>query len=365
MKGYIMRQLRVAIIGQGRSGWKIHGVNFIQQRDMYKVAAVVDPMQKRRDNARELYGEDIDTYSDHSGLFGRKDIDIVVNAAPSHLHFEITKELLENGFDVLCDKPLVAKSKEADILIKTAEDNNRLFTIFQQSRYAAYFRKIKSIVDSGVLGRIIQIGISFSGYARRWDWQTLQAYNGGNLLNTGPHPLDQALVLFGEGMPDIKCFMDRVNTYGDAEDYVKLILSGKGKPVIDIEISSCQAYNPYTYCIQGSRGGLKATMERVDYKYFIPEENDMRKLMTQPLEDEKGEPAYCFETLKWHENTWEHEPEEYGTFAGMTRDFYVMLYEHIVNNGPLEVTPMQVRRQIAVIEECHRQNPMERMEISI
>jgi hypothetical protein len=35
-----------------------------------------------------------------------------------------------------------------------------------------------------------------------------------------------------------------------------------------------------------------------------------------------------------------------------------MLYAHIVNNKPLEVTPMQVRQQIAVMEECHNQNPM-------
>lgn len=358
-----MRQLRVAIIGQGRSGWKIHGVNFLRQSRMYKVIAVAEPMQKRRDIAKELYGPDVDAYEDHTGFIGRSDIDLVVNAAPSHLHFKITKQLLENGFDVLCDKPLVAKTKEADILIKIAENNNKLFTVFQQSRYAAYFTKIRSIIDSGILGRLIQISISFSGYSRRWDWQTLQAYNGGNLLNTGPHPLDQALVLFGEGTPDVKCFMDRVNTYGDAEDYVKLVLSGKDKPVIDLEISSCQAYNPYTYCIQAARGGLKATMERIEYKYFVPDENDEKKLITTPLEDEKGEPAYCSETLKWHEMTWDNEPEEYGAFTNMTSEFYTMLYDHIVNNGPLEVTPAQVRRQIAVIEECHRQNPMDRMEI--
>ena len=49
--------------------------------------------------------------------------------------------------------------------------------------------------------------------------------NGGNLMNTGPHPLDQALQLFGEGMPRVACFMDRANTLGDAEDFVKVILS--------------------------------------------------------------------------------------------------------------------------------------------
>ena len=36
--------------------------------------------------------------------------------------------------------------------------------------------------------------------------------------------------------------MDRANSYGDAEDHVKLILSGEGHPLIDIEISSCCGY---------------------------------------------------------------------------------------------------------------------------
>ena len=34
-----------------------------------------------------------------------------------------------------------------------------------------------------------------------------------------------------------------------------------------------------------------------------------------------------------------------------------MLYNHVVKGEELEVTPEQVRQQIAVIEECHNQNP--------
>ncbi|MEK3912026.1 hypothetical protein [Paenibacillus sp. FSL H7-0331] len=40
----------------------------------------------------------------------------------------------------------------------------------------------------------------------------------------------------------------------------------------------------------------------------------------------------------------------------MAQSFYGMLYETIVHGKALEVTPQQVRQQIAVMEECHRQN---------
>ena len=100
-----------------------------------------------------------------------------------------------------------------------------------------------------------------------WDWQTLTEYNGGNLLNTGPHPLDQALQLFGTDiMPEVTCFMDRVNTYGNAEDHVFLILKGKNRPLIHLEISSCCAYPTFIYNIYGSNGGMKTTTSEAEWK---------------------------------------------------------------------------------------------------
>jgi len=355
-----MKKLNVAILGQGRSGWKIHGKAMLNAADMFETVAIVDPIKDRRDKAAGRYGKDIDTYADYTGILDRDDIDLVINATPSYLHVETTKDLMEHGFNVLCDKPLARKESEVQLLIDTARKNNVGFYIFQQSRFAGFFTEIRKIIESGKLGRIIQISISYSGFARRWDWQTVQAFNGGSLLNTGPHPMDQALQLFGEGEPDVLCFMDRVNTFGDAEDYVKVILSGEGKPVIDLEVSSCKPYNFFTYNIQGANGGLTATMDKINYKYIKPEECAEQSLIKTPLEDDEGEPAYCFEELKWYEEEWKLESEEFGTFADMTGSYYKMLHGHITEGKELVVTPEQVKKQIRVIEECHRQNPMDR-----
>ncbi len=353
-----MKKLNVAILGQGRSGWKIHGVSVLNAPEKFNPAAIVDPIESRREKAAARYGKNIDTYADYKEILDRKDIDLVINATPSHRHVETTLDLFAHGFNVLCDKPLARTAGEVQLLIDAAKKNNVGFYIFQQSRFAAYFTEIRKIIESGVLGRIVQISISFNGYSRRWDWQTVQAFNGGNLLNTGPHPMDQALQLFGDGYPEIKCFMDRVNTFGDAEDYVKVILSGKGKPVIDVEISSCKAYNPFLYNIQGSKGGLTATMDTVNYKYFKPEECEEQHLIKEPLEDEAGEPTYCFENIKWHEKEWKLDTEKFGTFALMTGKYYDMLHAHITEGTELVVTSEQVKKQIKVIEECHRQNPL-------
>lgn len=41
----------------------------------------------------------------------------------------------------------------------------------------------------------------------------------------------------------------------------------------------------------------------------------------------------------------------------MGTNFYSMLYDSFFKGSPLPVTPEEIRRQIVVMEECHRQNP--------
>ncbi|NMA95198.1 MAG: Gfo/Idh/MocA family oxidoreductase [Clostridiales bacterium] len=358
-----MKRIRVAIIGQGRSGRDIHGKYLIADKKQYKIVAVVDPLEDRRKRAIEEYG--CDAYESYTELYGRDDIDLVVNATLSHMHPPVTIDLLNNGFNVLCEKPMAAKVSEVDAMIEAAEKSGKLLAIFQQSRFAPYYRQVKKVVDSGVLGRIVQVSVAFNGFARRWDWQCVQDFYGGNLLNTGPHPLDQALrFLDYDGMPEVFCIMDRANTFGDAEDYVKLVMRAPDRPVIDLEISSCCAYPSFTYNVQGTNGGLNGSMEHIDWKYFKPEEAPKQKLIIEPLEHADGTPAYAREELKWYEESWDVPKEDSSLFNTISRGFYNMLYKSLTEGAPLEITLEQVRQQIAVIEECHRQNPLSKLDIT-
>ena len=137
-----MKQLKVAMIGQGRSGYSIHGSFFIDNTDKFKVVAVVDLIEKRRLLVKERYGEDVIALENYKDLFGM-DIDLVINSSYSHMHFDITKDLLEHGFNVLTEKPLSKTAKEVQTLIDVAKENKRLLAVFQNSRFAAYYMKIR------------------------------------------------------------------------------------------------------------------------------------------------------------------------------------------------------------------------------
>lgn len=348
------RVIRVGVIGQGRSGYSIHCA-YLKTDPRYRIAVVCDRLEERRRAAAEEFGCEV--CADWRDLLQRPDLELIVNASFSHHHVPLTKALLEAGRNVVCEKPLARRVAEVDELIRAAGDSGALFTIFQQSRYAPYFRQVREVIESGVLGRIVLIKIAFNGFARRWDWQTLQEYNGGNLLNTGPHPLDQALQLFGPGMPRVHCLMDRANTFGDAEDFVKVILSGAGHPTIDLEISSCDAYPADTYQVQGTRGGLTGTQRELRWRWFDEAAAPAQQLLREPLPQQ----AYCREELPWQEASWTAPPKTSDLFQTMSAAYYNDLYATLREGAPLAIDPAQVRRQIAVIEECHRQAPLARL----
>ena len=350
-----MKKLKVAILGQGRSGYSIHGRHFLTDTERFEVAAVVDKLPERREKAARVFGCPV--YEDYTALFGQE-LDLVVNALPSPYHHPVTIDLLNHGFNVLCEKPAAKTPDMLDEMAAAAEKNGKMLAIFQQSRLAPYFQKVKEVIASGKLGRLVQVSIAFNGYARRWDWQCIQDNVAGSLYNTGPHPLDQALdLLGGDEMPAVFCKMDRANTFGDAEDYVKLILTMPGKPLIDLEISSCDGYPWGTYRLEGTQGALCGSQTHLDWKWFAPAEAPEQHLIRTPLTSPEGEPAYCSEKLTWHTDSWDAKADE-NSFISAVRAYYTTIYDHLTEGKPLTVTLKQVRRQIAVIDEAHRQNPL-------
>lgn len=347
--------LKVGIIGQGRSGRNIHAETLRKLPGRYEIAAVSDEVEQRRQLAARDFGCAV--YADFREMMKRDDLDLIVNATPSHLHVPVSLELLEAGFNVLCEKPLARRAEAVDALIAASRRTGKLLTVFQQWRFNPVFLEIRGCLASGVLGRLVQISVTVNQYSRRWDWQTLKAYNGGNLLNTGAHFLDQALQ-FVEGEPSgVLCRMDNANSFGDAEDYCKVILTGPDMPLIDLEISSCCAYpRADHYLIQGTNGSLRASLTEVEWKYFKPEEAPRQVVQHAPMSDADGKPLYCREELKWYEGGWKRNG---GTpYPAPQVAFYEALYDTMTNGRPPVVTPESVRLQTRVMEECFRQNAL-------
>lgn len=353
-----MNKLNIAIIGQGRSGRDIHGAFFRSEANKCcQVVAVVELDPARRSLALEEY-PNCQVYSDYRQLYDRTDLDLVVNAGFSCDHYPITKALLEHKLNVVVEKPMARNYYECCDLINTAQANGVVLAVFQQSFLAPYYLFAKQTVASGKLGQIKQVSIRFNGFSRRWDWQTLQACMGGSVYNTGPHPLGFAMDVldFDPQTRVIYSKLDLALTSGDAEDYAKILLTAPGKPVVDVEISSIDAFCDFNLKYQGTRGTLQCTTGAYKLKYIRDEENPGHLPQRAPLKNDRGLPAYCSEQLNVH--------EESGSFDGSAFDeavasFYQMVYDRLRHGKPMAVTPEMAARIINVIETVHAQNPLE------
>ena len=359
-----MRRIKVGIIGQGRSGRNIHRHLFEtvpKLMERFDVVAVADPIPERTAPTNPGANPNCRRYADYRELLKDKDVELVVVASRSLQHVNIAVQAMEAGYAAISEKPLAGTVAEAERAFETSRRTGKFFAVFQQSRFRPVFTKAMEICNSGQLGRIVMVKIIYNGFDFRSDWQTIQGMCAGSLLNTGPHPLDQALQFYGDADPEhITCILDNVNSYGDAEDHVKLLLYGKGHPTIDLEASSCQLYNPYIYQIYASRGSLVATATEVNWKYCIKEELPENHLKLDTLEGEGRLPTYCGgPDPVFYEDKWVPPIENCG-FDFMGSVYYQNIYDAMLNGAPLKVTWEQVRRQIRVIEECHRQNPLPR-----
>ncbi len=352
-----MKKLNLAIIGQGRSGRDIHGAYLLTDlaKEMFNVVAVVDAMPERREKAAKEFGCDV--YGDYRELFNRNDIDFVVNASFSKDHFPITMDLLNHKMNVLCEKPFCRYAMECEQMIKAAEENGVMLTVFQQARLTAYHQRTKEIIESGKLGKVHQISMRFGSFARRYDWQTSNRFYGGVMLNTGPHPMDQALNFLNidnNEIPNVFSFIRNINSAGDAEDCAKVILTYPDKPLIDIEINSADAYPEWLYKVTGEKGTLVVTGGKIKGKVY--KDKPMPNLDLNPLTKEDGvSPSYCVDPLEWEE----FEEELTGdAFTSAVHLYYTNVYNHLTNGEKLIVTTDRILQQIRVMELIHSQNPM-------
>jgi len=85
--------------------------------------------------------------------------DAVIITTPDHLHYGPAMAALEMGYDVLLEKPIAQSWQECLDILRLAQDRGRVVAVCHVLRYAPFFRKIKEVVDSGALGRLVSIDL--------------------------------------------------------------------------------------------------------------------------------------------------------------------------------------------------------------
>jgi scyllo-inositol 2-dehydrogenase (NADP+) len=189
--------VRVGLIGFGLAGQAFHAPMIRGVRGM-ELACI---LERHGSKAKERY-PNVRVARTLEELLSDKTIQLVAVATPNDSHFSYTKACLEADRDVVCDKPFTPTMAEAEQLVRLAAERGRLLSVYQDRRWDGAFLTVTKLVQSGVLGKIVEYEARFDRYrpeAKAGAWrERADVPAPGVLWDLGPHLIDGALVLFGE-----------------------------------------------------------------------------------------------------------------------------------------------------------------------
>jgi len=260
--------IRLGILGLGRAGWGMHCPELKGKERRFKIVAACDELPDRCDGLAAAYG--CETYGDITGLLADPNVEMVSVATRSCDHYAHAVAALKAGKHVFLEKPMCLTWSEAKRLKAAAGRAKGGLYVRHNRRCEPAFSHVREIIASGVLGKVFQIKLMRGGYSRRDDWQTLKRFGGGQMLNWGPHVIDHALRFLDGKVETIEGHLARVAAVGDAEDHVKVLLTGRSGCVVDLEISGGAAIGAPEYLVWGTKGSLRCTGRTIELKYIHP-----------------------------------------------------------------------------------------------
>jgi predicted dehydrogenase len=144
-----MAKKRIGIIGCGQ--WGPNQIHTFFLHPEANVVRICD-LDIERLNINKAVYRNIDTTQKSEEITGAKDIDAVVICTPTVTHYEIAKDALLNGKDVLCEKPISTSIQETKELIKIADEKKLILMVGHVFLYNPGILKLKELLKSKECG---------------------------------------------------------------------------------------------------------------------------------------------------------------------------------------------------------------------
>lgn len=194
--------------------WGILGTNWIaeanvlaiQAVDNTNIVAVAARTEERTKNFAQKLGIP-KTYKSCEELSMDEEIDIIYISSPHSLHYEHAKTCLNNGKHVLCEKPFTVNAGQAKELIALAREKNLFIMEAMWTRFVPSIQKIQDIIESGKIGEVRDVQISFMFAMENMDVSGRHLnpeLAGGALLDLGVYTLTVADVIMNQQPTDIQ-----------------------------------------------------------------------------------------------------------------------------------------------------------------
>ena len=225
---------KLAIVGYGGQGaW--HGM-WAQKSDVIELAGIYDIREVRMQAARDA---GIHTYENLAAILADASVDIVLCATPNDVHKDIVIDSLRAGKHVVCEKPVALSTEEFDQMCAAAHESGKLFTVHQNRRWDVDVLGIKSLIDAGTIGEVINIESRIHGSRGiPSDWRCHKEPGGGMVLDWGVHLIDQMLKLIpNDTVTGVYCELSHI-TNDEVDDGFHLHLTFESGKRATVEVGT-------------------------------------------------------------------------------------------------------------------------------
>jgi len=188
-----MNKIKAGIIGTGFIG-PLH-IEALRRLGYVEVVAFSYNNAKLAQQKAKLLSID-KAYGDYHDLLKNPEIEVVHICTPNNLHYTMSKEALEAGKHVICEKPLSMNSSEAEDLIKIARQKNLVNAVHFNIRFYPLIHQAKAMVEKGDLGTILAVNGSYQQdwlfYETDYNWRLEPEFSGNSraVADIGSHWLD-------------------------------------------------------------------------------------------------------------------------------------------------------------------------------
>ena len=187
---------RYAIVGTGERSIGMWAKPLVQDyADVLDFVGLCDINPKRVAVARKQSGANCPTFTDFDQMCDQAKPDLLMVTTVDGFHSHYIARALDRGIDVITEKPMVIDEKQCKEVLDAERRNKRNIVVTFNYRYSPKHQKIKEILMSGAIGRVISVDFSWyldvyhgADYFRRW--HRLKSKGGSLWVHKATHHFD-------------------------------------------------------------------------------------------------------------------------------------------------------------------------------
>lgn len=193
--------IRWGIAGAGKISFDFVTALGTLDKNEHVVTAIAARELSRAQDFAKLHNIKI-AYDSYAKLAENSNIDVVYIGVLHPQHLEVAKLMLNHGKHVLCEKPLTMNLKQTTELLNLAKSKNLFLMEAIWSRCFPAYDGIKTMIDSGSIGDIHQVIVSFGFRLTDVPRVNVKKLGGGTILDLGIYGIQFACFIFNHEWPE-------------------------------------------------------------------------------------------------------------------------------------------------------------------